>query len=76
MKTIALAIMIFVVASCVNGEDPDPCGPRPQAPGWAVAFDTINGYQRALLTVEDYNAIVTWRFEITEWATCMESHYR
>jgi hypothetical protein len=66
MKVMRTAILLAVLASCVDS--PDECGPAPSAPGWSASFN--NG--TASMSVADYTAIVQWREDVTVWAACME----
>lgn len=81
MRT-AIAIAIALTACAVDETISDDtaavssaahdCGARPLAPGVAVAFERVNGHDRALMTPESYQELMAWRQSISMWATCME----
>lgn len=75
MKTItALLTILLTVAAC--GEDTttnNGCGEYPTAPGYAVSFEKVNGLDRALMTVSDFQNIDAWREDVTAWANCMQA---
>ena len=79
---IAIAIAIALTACAVDETISDDtaevssalhqCGVRPLAPGVAVAFEKVNGHDRALMTPDGYQELMSWKQSISMWATCME----
>jgi hypothetical protein len=59
-------LSLLLAAGCVTTNT--PCGPSPLAPGWSVATDG----DRVTMSRSDYEAIVSWRDAVTEWAGCAE----
>lgn len=63
--TVALRLLLLLSPACVTTDS--PCGPSPLAPGWSVATDA----DRITMSRSDYEAIVSWRDAVTEWAVCV-----
>jgi hypothetical protein len=60
-----LSGLLLALSACTTDA---PCGPSPLAPGWSVATDG----DRVTMSRSDYEAIVSWRDAVTEWAGCAE----
>ena len=84
MKTIIIALFVSSLVACgdntqsndlsqhdVQSYVQEMCGSIPSAPGWAVAFENVNGFDRALLTREDMQAISAWRTAQDNWNNCL-----
>lgn len=80
MKTI-IAIVI-ALAACGDNVSLDKareiikkeCGEAPLAPGWSVSFETVNGFDRALMTREDFIRISQWREDVEAYAACTQGY--
>lgn len=68
-------IVLFAFLAACTTDDADPqtheCGPAPRMPGYVVSFETINGFDRALLTRDDWENLNAWQFDITRWSQCV-----
>ena len=70
----ALALVAGLAACTTDPSQPVPtdskvqevCGPRPLAPGYAVAFEG----GKAVMSSVEYAALDAWRDDVSVWAGC------
>lgn len=73
MRPIIIAACLFLACAEEQTDEPPHCGPRPPRPGYAAAFEDVNGMPRVLLTREDWSALLTWHDDVIAWADCIEA---
>lgn len=85
MKTIIFLISVLSVTACMSEDEKlenaqatirEKCGLAPLPPGFAVAYEEVNGYRRVLMTPEGWTAIQNWWFETSFWEACAQGFVR
>lgn len=80
MKTIIALTILASLVGCGDNMSLDEarnvvkteCGDAPLAPGYSVAFEKVNGFDRALMSPDDWNRIEAWRSDVEAYEACVQ----